>query len=201
MTRRQQWYLLTAILSVVAVGLTGFSMLQKAEYSVINAGTPAPDFTARTLDSVPVTRTLADYRGNVVLINIWRTDCPPCIQEMPTLEALHREFRDRGLRVVAVSVDAPGMENRIREFVGDLKLTFDVLYNPERDIEDKYRTRAVPESFVIGRDGIITRKVWGADDWSSLPNRALIAQLLGAAITPPEVPKQTVQDRGTGSGY
>jgi peroxiredoxin len=182
------------------MGLVGFSQLQRAEYSAVNAGTRAPDFSALTLDSSPVARTLADYRGRVVLLNIWRTDCLPCIDEMPTLEALHREFRDRGLSVVAVSVDLPGGAERIREFAKQLNLTFEILYDAEGDINHAYRTTGVPETFLIGRDGIITRKQIGPDDWASLANRALVAQLLGDTPVPSEVHSQTAPGRGNGSG-
>ena len=197
MTRRQQWILLAGIVAASATGLIAFSMLQRDEYSLINAGTAAPDFTAQTLDATPVRRTLADYRGQVVLINIWKTDCAPCVEEMATLEMLHREFHGRGLRVVAVSVDVlPDAERLIREFVKKYDLTFEVLFDPDRDIESVYRTRGVPESYVIGRDGIVTRKHWGWDDWSSLPNRALIAQLVGAGQPPdttePPLPAQAL---------
>lgn len=154
--------------------------------SGIEAGARAPVFSAQTIDETPVSRTLDDYKGRVVILNIWATYCIPCRVEMPALEALHQEFKERGLSVVAVSVDSPGMESEIRKFASDYKLSFDILYDPSGKIQEVYKTVGVPETFVIGRDGIITRKEWGAINWASLPNRSLMAQLLGDVIVPAE---------------
>jgi len=69
----------------------------------VMAGHPAPDFQAVALDGTPVE--LSDYRGKVVLVNIWATWCRPCRAEMPSMEALYREFEGTDFEIVAVSVD------------------------------------------------------------------------------------------------
>jgi hypothetical protein len=76
--------------------------------------------------------------------------------------------------------------------VNKYNLTFDILYDSAAVIQNVYQTRGWPESFVIGRDGIITRKVWGDEDWSSLPNRSLVAQLLGQPLPPADTAKVAV---------
>mgnify|MGYP003575930896 FL=1 len=125
---------------------------------------------------------LADFRGKIVLLNIWATWCGPCIVEMPTLEALHREFKDTDLRIVAVSIDQAQTEHAIQEFVTKLGLTFEVVHDPEGDITRDYQVMGYRETFVIGRDGVIRKKVIGAADWNSEGNRALVRQLLAERV-------------------
>jgi peroxiredoxin len=145
----------------------------------VTAGSRAPDFQAKTVDGVPVTKTLADYKGQVVLLNIWATYCIPCRTEMPSIQALHDRYGPRGLKVVAVSVDSPGFEDEIKKFRDQYGLTFEILYDESGAIKTGYQTTGVPETFVIGRDGVIRKKVIAADNWDSPANRALFAQMLG----------------------
>ncbi|HUF66609.1 MAG TPA: TlpA disulfide reductase family protein [Gemmatimonadaceae bacterium] len=138
----------------------------------------APGFEAVTLDSVPQQKTLADYRGDVVLLNIWATWCGPCRWEMPSMQALHEEFADRGLRVVAVSIDHQDAGVAITEFTRSLGLTFEILHDTAGTIQSAYRTTAIPETAVIGRNGVIRKRVAGAELWNSPANRALVTRLL-----------------------
>ena len=177
MTTRSQWLVVLGVVVAVAGGLTAATILLGDELFPIEPGSRAPEMTAVTLDTPPATRTLADYDGDVVLLNIWGTWCEPCASEMPSMERLHQTFADSGLSIVAVSVDPAGMENAIRDSVRSWGVTFDVLHDPAKEISRIYRTTGVPETFVIGRDGIVRRKVY-VQDWSSAANRALIAQLL-----------------------
>lgn len=178
MTIRQQWGIVAAVVVLLGGGLATATHLLGDELFPVSVGARAPDFTARTLDTPPVTKTLADYRGEVVLVNVWATWCGPCRVEMPSLQALHQSFGARGLRIVAVSIDDPGMEHAIRAFVRDYRLTFEILHDAPNAISRQYQTTGVPETFVIGRDGVIRKKVIGAMDWNSQGTRALVAQLL-----------------------
>jgi peroxiredoxin len=83
------------------------------------------------------------------------------------------------LSVVAISVDDPGSEQRIRDYVKELGLTFEILHDPTRQTTANYQITGYPETFVIGREGAIRKKVIGAADWSSEANRALLRELLG----------------------
>jgi cytochrome c biogenesis protein CcmG/thiol:disulfide interchange protein DsbE len=101
--------------------------------------------------------------------------------EMPAIEALHRAYSDKGLRVVAISVDDPGTEPQIRSFVARYGLTFEVLHDPagqEGKISRNYQVTGYPQTVIIGRDGIIRRKLLGAHNWNSAENRGLIERLL-----------------------
>ncbi|MEK6710193.1 MAG: TlpA disulfide reductase family protein, partial [Nitrospinota bacterium] len=82
----------------------------------------APDFFLRTPEGG--NRTLSQHGGRVVLLNFWATWCPPCVREMPAMERLYQEYKDRGLDVVAVSVDQ-GKLDEVREFVAKQKLAED----------------------------------------------------------------------------
>ena len=195
MTVRQQWGVVAAVVAVLAGALYAGTRLFGEELFPIVAGSRAPDFSATpVLEPVlpaandttfavravngAAAKTLASYRGDVVVLNIWATWCPPCRAEMPSLERLHREFARRGLKIVAVSVDEPGTADAIRDFAKEYGLTFEILHDETKRIQRDFRTTGVPETFVIARDGIIRKKLIGADDWSSAGNRSLMAQLL-----------------------
>lgn len=178
MTARQQWSIVGGIVAVLAIALFAASRLLGDQLYPVSVGSKAPPFSARTVDSIPRTQTLADYKGQVVLLNIWGTFCLPCRDEMPAIEKLHQAMGPKGLKVVAVSMDDPGFEQKIRDFEKEFGLTFQVLYDPTGTITNDYQTTGVPETFVIAKDGVIRKKVIGASDWNSEGNRALIAQLL-----------------------
>ncbi len=144
----------------------------------VGVGSKAPDFTASTLDPTPSVKGLDDYAGQVVLLNLWATWCAPCRVEMPSIQNLHEAYAPRGLKVVAVSVDAGGTEQQIRSFTDSLGLTFEILHDSTGGIQQKYRTTGVPETVLIDRDGVIRKRVRGAVQWDSPANRALVEQLL-----------------------
>jgi peroxiredoxin len=196
-TVRQQWAVVLGVVVVLAAALGAGTVLLHDELHQISVGERAPEFSAlplfepaypsaagdTTFGSRPVApgapaHTLATYKGQVVLLNIWATWCDPCRAEMPAIEQLHREFGPRGLKVVAVSVDKAGDEKLIDRFVRDYHLSFEILHDAPGRIQRQYQTTGVPETFVLGKDGVIRKKVIGAADWSSQGNRALIAQLL-----------------------
>jgi cytochrome c biogenesis protein CcmG, thiol:disulfide interchange protein DsbE len=173
--------LASGVIVAAITGLAYAGMFETAA-SRVSPGSPAPDFRAVTLDAHPVARTIADYKGQVVLLNLWATWCGPCEWEMPGIEALHREFAPSGLKVVAVAVDDPGFEQRVRDYVARKGLTFEILSEGSGKIESDYEARGIPSTYLIGRDGLIRKRVAGASDWNSAANRALVAQLLG--VTP-----------------
>jgi thiol-disulfide isomerase/thioredoxin len=183
----------------VAVGVVVASLLSlilsgafSTSPSRVSPGSPAPDFRAVTLDAHPVAKTIADYRGEVVLLNLWATWCGPCEWEMPSLQALHDDFAPSGLKIVAVAVDDPGFEQRVRDFVSRKGLTFEILSEGSGKIENDYEARGIPATYLIGRDGLIRKRVAGASDWNSAANRALVAQLLGVrSDAPPGAPGST----------
>lgn len=176
MTKRRIALLVLFPAAIVA-GFFGVRAL-RYDLDTVSVGARAPQFAAVTLDSAARVKTLSDYRGDVVLLNIWATWCAPCRVEMPSIQNLHAEYAPRGLKVVAVSIDAGGTEEQIRAFTDSLGLTFEILHDPAGAIKQSYRTTGVPETVIIGRDGIIRKRVVGAIHWDSPANRALVEQLL-----------------------
>jgi cytochrome c biogenesis protein CcmG/thiol:disulfide interchange protein DsbE len=181
MTGRKQLGVVAGVLLFAAALVVAGRYFLPDELAPVGLGVQAPDFVAMTLDSIPVKKTLADYRGDVVLINIWATWCAPCRVEIPSIEQLNAAYGPKGLKVVAISVDDPGSEPLIRDFVKKYNMTFDVLHDTggqEGKVSRDYQTTGYPETVIIGRDGVIRRKFLGATDWNSPANRGLIERLL-----------------------
>ena len=149
-----------------------------AELFPLKIGSDAPDFSAMPLAEGSVAKGIADYKGDVVLLNIWATWCGPCRVEMPSMQRLEKQLGPKGLRIVAVSVDVAGMENAIKQFTEEMQLSFEILHNAPGDIQSIYQTTGVPETFIIGRDGRLRRRVIGADNWDSPANVAYLERLL-----------------------
>jgi thiol-disulfide isomerase/thioredoxin len=183
MTHRQQWGIVAGIVLLLAAVLGAGVHFLGDELFPVAVASKAPPLEGVTLDGSHRRKTLADYPDKVVLLNVWATWCEPCRVEMPSIEKLHREFGSRGLAVVAVSIDDPGAEQRIRDYVKELGLTFEVLHDPKQVTARSYQVTGYPETFVIARDGTIRRKVIGATDWSSEGSRALMRELLGISDT------------------
>lgn len=178
MTARQQWLVVLGIVALLGGGAWAASHFLKDELTSVAVGGDAPGFVAATLDTPARMKSLSDYRGEVVVLNVWATWCGPCRTEMPSFEAVHRALGPQGLKVVAVSVDEPGSEQKIRDFAREFGLTFELLHDASGAIQGIYRTTGVPETFVIGRDGTIRKKWIATDDWNSEGNRRLFTALL-----------------------
>jgi thiol-disulfide isomerase/thioredoxin len=180
---RKQWIVVGAVVALLAA-LVGVGWANRGSFLPLDVGSEAPAFSARDLQGRPVS--LADLRGKVVLLNIWATWCGPCRAEMPSLQRLHQQLGPEGLVVVAVSVDAaagsrdasgnPGGD--VAAFGRQYGLTFPLWHEPTGGIQRAYRTTGIPESFVIGRDGSIRKKVIGATEWDDPTNVELIRRLL-----------------------
>lgn len=113
---------------------------------------PAPELTL--MDTGGVSRSLADYRGQVVLVNLWATWCPPCKEEMPALQSFYNEHKDQGFLVVAINDGDPTAD--VLQFVKDYQLTFPVWLDPTYiATEQAFKTLNLPSSFVIDRDGMV----------------------------------------------
>lgn len=179
MTNARQWAIVGVIVVVLGAGLAFGAKLRGADLGPVRVGSPTPEFHAATMDGSNRTKSIADYKGDVVLINLWATWCGPCVIEMPSIQRLYDRYRDAGLKVVAVAVDDPGNEERIRDFVREHQLTFEILHEGSGRIEQAFQTQGIPATFLVARDGRIRKFSLGAADWDSPANRAVVAQLLG----------------------
>ncbi len=184
MTVRKQLAIGCVVLAIVAGIAYGATRYLRKELFPVELGTKAPDFKAFTLDSIPREKRLADYRGKVLMINVWATWCLPCRVEMPSIEALNKAYASKGLKIVAISIDDPGTDATIRAFVKQYGLTFEVLHDAQGKISDEYDITGYPETFIVGKDGVIRKKLMSATDWNSPDARALMDRLLAEESEP-----------------
>lgn len=121
----------------------------------------APDFTLNKHNTTDAVQ-LSKYRGQWVLLNFWATWCPPCRDEMPSMELLNRRFKDR-MTMIAVSVDDDPKE--IDRFFGNEPPSFTVLWDSEKRASASYNTYKFPETYLIAPDGSVAAKFVGPRDW------------------------------------
>jgi len=157
-------------LIITGVGIIILLQIKDASFDLsgksrLGKGAPAPNFTLPGLDGKMVS--LADYKGKAVLLNIWATWCPPCVEEMPSMERLHQELKGEDFEILAVSIDVSGAKV-VLPFMRKHKLSFTALTDHKGAIKSLYQTTGVPESFIIDKDGIIVEKVIGPRDWAAL---------------------------------
>jgi cytochrome c biogenesis protein CcmG/thiol:disulfide interchange protein DsbE len=124
-----------------------------AERARIEIGAPVPGYRAISLDGDSVS--LAAQRGKVVLLNVWATWCHPCRDEIPELRAVHARYKDRGLELVGVSVDAGGADEQIRAFMKEFAMTYPIWLDPEERVSTQFLIIGVPATFLIDRSGVL----------------------------------------------
>jgi thiol-disulfide isomerase/thioredoxin len=129
--------------------------------------TPAPDFT---VSDGSTSIHLANYRGKVVLLNFWWSQCGPCIEELPSLLQLHHD--NPNLAILAVSIDED--EGSYKEFIARRHVDLITVRDPNQSSPKLFGTDMWPETYLIDRNGIIRRKFVGATDWSSPEIRSFI---------------------------
>ncbi len=126
------------------------------------AGRTAPNFSF-TLDGHHTQ--LSALRGKIVILNFWATWCPPCVEETPSLEMMSQEVKPLGMTVLGVSVDEDA--SAYSTFLVNHHVTFPTYRDPSKKIPVAYGTFMYPESYIIGRNGVILRKLIGAQNWTS----------------------------------
>lgn len=140
------------------------------------AGFAAPEIDLELLDGSRVR--LSDLRGQVVVLNLWASWCPPCRAEMPALQALHEQRSADGVVVLAVNSTVQDTEQAARDFAREYGLTFPIGLDRDGQATRLYQVRALPSTFFIDRQGIIRRVVVGGPlDASVLETTVL--ELLG----------------------
>ncbi|HEX9021245.1 MAG TPA: TlpA disulfide reductase family protein [Nitrospirota bacterium] len=117
----------------------------------------APDFSLQ--DMAGKTVKLSDYKGKVVLLEFWATWCPPCRASVPGIEKLHEAYKDKGLAVLAVSMDEGGWDV-VKSFMKEQGITYSVLQGNE-EVAGKYEVRSIPMLLILNKEGRITRRYLG----------------------------------------
>ena len=172
---KKQWIIVAVVVALLSGGAY-MGLKLSPQLFPVEVGSNAPDFKAidiNTCDSV----SFDQYKGQVVLLNIWATWCGPCQVEMPSIERLQQQLGPAGLRIVAVSID-DGDDPVVKAFQHQYGLTFQILHDKSHAIERLYQVTGYPETFVLNRKGQIVKKVIGPSAWDSPVNRDLIVHLL-----------------------
>jgi thiol-disulfide isomerase/thioredoxin len=156
------------VVTLCLVLLSSSARLQAQEEALSHALAPldpslaAPGFSLADMDGER--HALADYRGQVILLNFWATWCPPCRHEMPAMERLYQHFRDKGFVVLAVNQwEDPDL---VFAYTGELNVfpSFPILFDPQSTVSQDYGVKGLPTSFVIDRDGrLVYRAIGGRD--------------------------------------
>jgi thiol-disulfide isomerase/thioredoxin len=181
-----------AVLSVVAAGCSGGQeetpqagepqSTTSAETDVATGasgvgtavGQTPPPFTLPDLDGNPVS--LSDFEGDVVVIDLWATWCPPCKKEIPFLVSLYEEFKDQGLVIVGIGLDRGGAPV-LKPFVADNAVSYEVLVGNETVGRD-YGVSSIPMTLMVGRDGLVASKDVGFASSMEAEMRARVIELL-----------------------
>ena len=146
---------------LLAATLAMLAACVPSEGPTLRHGDPAPPFTATSLtDGSPIS--LPDYRGKTLLVNLWATWCPPCRAETPYLQSVYERYRDRGLRILGVSVDLPADSAAVVHFVEEFGVEYDIALDPEGRSRDVFLARGLPTSVLIDRNGNIAFSWTGA---------------------------------------
>jgi peroxiredoxin len=135
---------------------------------------PAPDFTLTNPDGKKVS--IKDFRGKVVFLNFWASWCEGCREEMPSMERLYKEFKGKGLEILAVNVKE--QRPTAVAFYKKLQLTYPVVLDPDGEVGLLYGAFGLPVTYLIDRKGILLARLWGPADWHSPAARNLFKALL-----------------------
>ncbi len=187
-SRRQLWnrwrLALALVVSLGVIASRGHAQARFAQQAPA-AGTatttpvgehpPAPDFTLSTPSGTSLS--LAELRGKVVLLNFWATWCVPCRKEMPAIEALYQRYKDRGLEVVAISLDKLAAAP-VEAFVQEVGVTYRIVLDPTWATARTYGVRGLPATFLLDRAGNVVMRELGERDWMEEAKQQAVEGLL-----------------------
>jgi len=163
----------------------------------VAAGKVAADFKLPTLGGQTIA--LSSLRGKVVFLNVWATWCPPCREEMPSIEALYEKFKDdKNFVVLAVSQDSDGRAP-VAAYVASHGLKFDVLLDPDNLVGEAYDVSGIPETFIIDQRGRIVAHHIGPYDWSNPEIHEALQELIKSQPAKPDTQRAAVPQEASGA--
>ena len=176
------------IQAFVILGAMAFAAL--LSYGILHHSAPEPVKSMEKFDTQPPLpeavfydadgdkKTLADFKGDVLLVNLWATWCTPCVAELPALERLQGKLKDDGMKVIAISVDRGPVED-VAAFLDNKGIeALDLYVDTDRDIPSKWKYAAIPASFLIDREGNVIQTFSGPQEWDKGDIFARIEQVL-----------------------
>lgn len=165
--KRNRFIFRSSILLVLAAAVV-FALVSNftKDRTVIAVGDQAPNFALTKMDGSGEKVSLQELEGKGVMINFWATYCGPCKDEMPYMESLYSEYKDKGIEILAVSVDATDLV--VDRFADDYGLTFPILRDRSSQVMELYDVSDLPASYFVSPEGEIVHKVSGALTLSKL---------------------------------
>ncbi len=170
------WYSANVSKLPVNQSPAGFKVIDKMETDGV------PDFTLNRMDGSPLK--LSDLKGKLVIVNFWASWCNPCVEEFPSMMKLIDQFKGE---IVIVAVTSEDQKSDIEAFMKAFALpkpNFEVVWDQDKSVMQKFGVEKVPESFIVGRDMKLLRKVTGVEDWSSRDAVEFFKELLAPASKP-----------------
>ena len=135
---------------------------------------PTPEFSLATPDGKKLS--LKDFRGKVVLLNFWASWCVPCREEMPAMERLYQEYKDKNFTILAVAVK--DRRQATVDFVKELKITYPIALDPDAKVGQEYGAFGLPATYIIGPKGEGLARGWGPAEWYGPAARKLVKDLI-----------------------
>jgi peroxiredoxin len=172
-------------LSVILILLFSFSFTaeggeddfySKIKINPIKGNKKAPDFSLKDLNGKEVE--IKQFKGKIIFLNFWATWCGPCKEEMPGMELLHRQFKEKNFVLLTISVDYEGIKP-VQEFINKHHYTFPVLLDPKGETLDLFEVKGIPTTFLIDKKGKMVGKAIGPRDWKSVEVVSLLNLLIG----------------------
>jgi peroxiredoxin len=183
MRTRNGRHLLFAIVLLGASAASSFSPVwsqSKIDYKVVpilqpmkEVG-PTPEFSLSTPDGKKIS--LKDFRGKIVLLNFWASWCVPCREEMPAMEKLYQEYKQKNFVILAIAVK--DRKQDAIDFVKELKISYPVALDPEAQVGSLYGAWGLPATYLIGPNGEGLARGWGPAEWYGSGARKLVKDLL-----------------------
>ena len=146
---------------VVILGAATFLVVQQRKGRPITVGEGAPDFSIPALPTG--TMNLDSYRGQIVVLNLWATWCPPCVEETPSLVRFAERMKAHGVVVLGVSVDED--TGALKDFIDKNQIRYPIGRDPDRSLSARFGTYQFPETYILDRRGKVAEKLIGAIDW------------------------------------
>jgi peroxiredoxin len=134
----------------------------------------AQNFILKDLEGNDVS--LEDYRGKIILLNFWATWCLPCRVEMPSMEKLYQEYKNKGFSILAIDMQEDA--DTVRAFKEQYKLNFPILLDSDGSVGQFYGVRSIPATYLVNRQGYLIGSALGARDWATESAFMLINSLL-----------------------
>ena len=172
---------LAVLIVLIALFVAGYLVMNRTTENsgnkIITSGDHAPEFRLQKFDGGSVS--LADLRGKVVMVHFWATWCPPCVEELPILDRLHRSPLGKEFEMLAVNEDEGGA-GALDSFIKQNRVSIPVLLDTGSEVARSYGTFKLPETYIVDRQGVVRAKAIGPWDWNDPANIQVLRNIIEA---------------------